>query len=213
MNLQFFGADLGSEGGADQQTKTDAEEAKKDERKEGATDGEQSGEKFFTQEDVNNIATRESRKKQEAILKDLGIDNFEDAKEGMQKFKEWQDAQKTEAEKKDEALTKLEKSNLETKTENERLKAQLEAMKAGVVSESIEDVVILARNLVSEEVEMADAIKQVVEKYPHFAEADPAGQEQDDEEENKLPRFTTGKHTKGKEKDYNPFADRLAKYK
>src|SRR5690606_41968312 len=60
---------------------------------------QQAGEKLFTQEDVNRIAAREAKEAQEKLLKQLGIEDFESAKEGLQKFREWQEAQKTEAEK------------------------------------------------------------------------------------------------------------------
>src|SRR5690625_276890 len=39
--------------------------------------------KTFTQEDVNNIATKEARKAQEKVFKELGIEDFENAKEGL----------------------------------------------------------------------------------------------------------------------------------
>lgn len=126
-------------------------------------------EKTFTQKDVNNIAAREAKSAQEKLLKDLGISDFNSAKEGMQKFQEWQDAQKTEAQKQQEELTKLNDSNTDLQNENRTLKAQLSAMKLGVNSESIEDVVALAERQVSDEVTLEDAIKSVIEKYPHFS--------------------------------------------
>lgn len=163
--------------------------------------------KTFTQEDVNNIATKESRKAQEKLFKDLGIEDFEDAKEGMKKFQEWQESQKTEAEKKDEKLTNLEKEHLSIKSENELLKAQISASKQGVTPESIEDVVVLAKSLVTEEISIDKAIEMVVEKYPHFAVV------QEVEEDNKIPRFSTGEHTKKVESLSDPFQAKIDKYK
>lgn len=160
--------------------------------------------KTFTQEDVNNIATKEARKAQEKLFKDLGIEDFEDAKEGMKKFKEWQESQKTEEEKKDEKLTNLEKEHLTIKSENELLKAQISASKQGVAPESIEDVVVLAKSLVTEEVNIDKAIEIVVEKYPHFAAV---------QEDNKIPKFSTGEHTKKVESLSDPFQAKLDKYK
>lgn len=160
--------------------------------------------KTFTQEDVNNIATKEARKAQEKLFKDLGIEDFEDAKEGMKKFKEWQESQKTEAEKKDEKLTNLEKEHLTIKSENELLKAQISASKQGVQAESIEDVVVLAKSLVTEEIGMDKAIEMVIEKYPHFAVT---------QEDNKIPKFSTGEHTKKVESLSDPFQAKLDKYK
>src|SRR5690606_25432631 len=62
----------------------------------------------FYQEDINNIVARKVKKAQEKMLKQLGIEDFQSAKEGLQKFREWQDAQKTEAEKQAERLKELE---------------------------------------------------------------------------------------------------------
>lgn len=143
--------------------------------------------KSFTQDDVNNIAAREAKKAQEKLFKELGIEDFENAKEGMAKFQEWQDAQKTDAEKQAEKLGQLEKSHADTQAENATLKAQISAVKVGVNADSVEDVVALAERQVTEDVTIEDAIKQVIEKYPHFA-----GEAQ---EEGGKPRISTGKHS------------------
>ena len=45
--------------------------------------------KTFTQDDVNSVAAKEAKKAQEKLLKQLGITDFENAKEGMQKFQQW----------------------------------------------------------------------------------------------------------------------------
>ncbi|MBU9711069.1 hypothetical protein [Evansella tamaricis] len=124
--------------------------------------------KTFTQEDVNNLIAKETRKQQEKILKDLGIDDFKNAKEGMKKFQDWQESQKTEAQKQQEKLQDLENNYNTTSQENQSLKAQLAALKTGVQSDSVEDVVALAERLVSDEVSLDEAINQVIEKYPHF---------------------------------------------
>src|SRR5690625_5061905 len=78
------------------------------------TASETAEEQLFKQEDVNNIVAKEAKKAQEKLLKQLGIDDFKSAKEGMEKFREWQDAQKTEAEKQAEQLQKLERSEEHT---------------------------------------------------------------------------------------------------
>lgn len=194
-NSQTF-ADEGEGEGNNKETNTGNEDQ-----------GNEKDDKTFTQEDVNNIVAKESRKAQEKLFKDLGIEDFEGAKEGMKKFHEWQESQKTEAEKKDEKLTNLEKEHLSIKSENELLKAQISASKQGVAPESIEDVVVLAKSLVSEDLDMDGAIKAVVEKYPHFAVA------QEVEEDDKIPRFSTGEHTKKREGLSDPFQDKINKYK
>src|SRR5699024_11482394 len=81
--------------------------------------------KTFTQEDVNNIATKEARKAQEKVFKELGIEDFENAKEGFQKFQEWQESQKTEAQKQAEQLETLEKEKGTLSDEKDRKSTRL----------------------------------------------------------------------------------------
>jgi hypothetical protein len=145
--------------------------------------------KTFTQDDVNNIVAKEAKKAQEKLLKQLGIEDFNSAKEGLQKFKEWQESQKTEAQKQAERLQELENNFNTVNEENASLKAQIAAMKAGVHADYVEDVVILAQRLVNDDTTIDDAIAKVVEKYPHFKEAQQ--QHQDPK-----PQFSAGTHQK-----------------
>ncbi|NRG32912.1 hypothetical protein [Niallia circulans] len=145
--------------------------------------------KTFTQEDVNSLVAKEAKKAQEKLLKQLGVEDFNNAKEGLNKFKEWQESQKTEAEKQAERLKELETNYSNTSNENATLKAQISAMKAGVLAESVEDVVTLAKTMVNDDLDMDAAIAKIVEKYPHFA------QQQEKVDEPK-PSFSTGKHEK-----------------
>lgn len=193
MNLQYFAADDGSGGGngdpdpnnaGSKQTGTDNPEHKSGENK------------TFSQEDVNSIAAKEAKKAQEKLFKEVGIEDFENAKEGLQKFKEWQDSQKTESEKQQEALQSLqgEKETL-TKTVSQ-LEAQISAMKAGVNGDSVEDVIALAERLVTDDTTMDKAIEQVIKKYPQFsAQAD-----------NDTPTIVRPGNPNGGKQTVNPFS-------
>ena len=128
--------------------------------------------KTFSQEDVNGIVKKESSKQTEKLLKDLGIEDFSNAKEGLAKFREWQESQKTEQQKKDEKLQELETNFSSTSEENTVLKAQISAMKVGVKADSVPDVVTLAKTMLSDEMDMDAAIAAVVAKYPHFAQVE-----------------------------------------
>ena len=91
LNLQFFAED--GESGDQAPTNEPGEQ-----ENEAGTATEKAEEKLFRQEDVNNIVAREAKKAQEKLLKELGIDDFENAKDGLAKFREWQESQKTEQE-------------------------------------------------------------------------------------------------------------------
>ena len=145
--------------------------------------------KTFTQEDVNSLVAKEAKKAQEKLLKQLGVEDFNNAKDGLSKFKEWQESQKTEAQKQADRLKDLETNFSTASDENATLKAQISAMKAGVLAESVEDVVTLAKTMVNDDLNMDAAIAKIVEKYPHFAQ-------QQEKVDDPKPSFSTGKHEK-----------------
>src|SRR5690554_3039825 len=118
LNLQFFAED-GESG-----DQTPIEQSGEQENETG-TAPEKAEEKLFRQEDVNNIVAREAKKAQEKLLKELGIDDFENAKDGLAKFREWQESQKTEQEKQQEKLQELTQDNETLASENASLKAQI----------------------------------------------------------------------------------------
>ena len=194
MRLQFF-AEENDEGNQEPTNLEDEE----------GTTTEIVEEKTFKQEDVNNIVAKESKKATEKLLKELGIEDFEGAKDGLVKFRKWQDDQKTEQELVNEKVGTLETSNNDLSSENATLKAQLSATKQGVKADSLEDVVALAERLVTEEVTIDEAIKQVVEKYPHFTQVE--------EKDPDSPKFVIPGNPKGGEngKD-DPFAAAVKKF-
>lgn len=195
MNLQFFAADTGAVGGngdpAPVTTGTD-------EIGTGEPETKPEDNKTFTQKDVNSIAAKEARKAQEKLFKEVGIEDFENAKEGLQKFKEWQDSQKTEAEKQSEALNTLKQEKDTLAKERSQLQSQISAMKAGVNGDSVEDVIALAERLVNDDTDIDAAIKQVIEKYPHFS--GPGTDEQED-----TPTLVRRGNPKGSSSTTNPF--------
>lgn len=160
----------------------------------GSGDDDDDDEKLIPQWKVNKLVTREVREAQEKLLKELGIEDFNSAKEGLQKFREWQDAQKSREEKQLEQFKKMEQQLGEFQTENVKLKAQIAALKAGVKSDSLEDVIVLANNLVNEDTSIDEAIQKVLKKYPQFKQTtDPAEGEGDS---GKKPKFSSGTHQK-----------------
>jgi hypothetical protein len=53
----------------------------------GTTTSEQPEVKTFTQDEVNSIAAKEAKKAQEKFRKQLGFDDFKNAKDGFSKYK------------------------------------------------------------------------------------------------------------------------------
>lgn len=192
LNLQFFaGEDGGDDGSGD-----DSGEGNDDgsEDKEGSTEGgsdtSKTESKTFSQDDVNKIATKEARKATEKLLKQLGVQDFKSAKDGLAKFKELTDSQKSDVEKAIEKAKALEGEKGQLSSQVSTLSAQVAAMKADVNPDSLDDVIVLANNLTSDDVTVDDAIKQVLKKYPHFKRT------ADTEGTTKKPKFSEGEHKK-----------------
>src|SRR5699024_10288172 len=153
LNLQFF-AEGG--GGTDQDDNNPGgdDENKQDDKQQDdkqQDDKQQGGEKTFTQEDVSNIASKESKAAVEKLLKDLGFDNFENAKDGVDKFKEHQESQKTEQQKATDALEKAQKTASEKDSAIQKLQYENAALKQGVNTDAIDDVVALAEKRVTDD--------------------------------------------------------------
>jgi hypothetical protein len=140
--------------------------------------------KTFTQEEVNGLVSKEAKKAQEKIFKNLGFEDVKSAKEGLQQLKEWKDSQKSEAEKQSEALATKEKELEQVLSDKKNLEAKLSALTLGVNAESVDDVITLSARLVTDEVSIEDAIGQVLQKYPQFGRTE--------QPEDKKPRFSAG---------------------
>lgn len=147
--------------------------------------------KTFSQDDVNNIAAKEHKKAQEKLLKQLGVEDFNSAKEGLAKFREHQESLKTEQEKTNEKLTSFETQLKEKDESLFNLQAENAAIKSGITEEkNLNAVITLAKTKVSDDVDITKAIEMVVEEFPHFkgvAEEPPGSPK---------PTFTTGQHQK-----------------
>jgi DNA-binding transcriptional regulator YhcF (GntR family) len=76
---------------------------------------------LFTQEDVSNVVAKNVKEERAKLLKELGIEDIDNAKEALKAYRELQDKQKGDLEK-----TKEEKEAIAT--ENATLKAQLKAI-------------------------------------------------------------------------------------
>lgn len=150
--LQFFAED----GEADTNAADGGEEK---DTVEGTKPGETETTKTFTQEELNSaIKDRLAREKK-------GLPTKEELKD----YKDWKETQKTEEQKVNEKITAAEQARLDAVNESSSLKAQVACLKQGVLADNIDDVTVLAQRLVTEDLNIDEAIKQVVKKYPQFA--------------------------------------------
>ncbi|MDY6229155.1 MAG: hypothetical protein SPH93_16100 [Clostridium sp.] len=115
-------------------------------------------EKTFTQADVDRlIQERVAREKKNQISKDE-----------LKAYNEWKESQKTEEEKKNEALTNAENARIAAEERANSLEAKVTCLSKGVIATSVDDVVILAKAMVTDEITVEQAIEKVLEKYPSF---------------------------------------------
>lgn len=122
---------------------------------EGATGTEG---KTFTQADVDKLIQERVAREKKGQL----------SKEELQAYNAWKESQKSEEEKKAEALTNAEKARLAAEEKAAALEAKVTCLSKGVVATSVDDVVVLAKAMVTEEVTIEQAIDKVLEKYPSF---------------------------------------------
>lgn len=165
-------ADSGAGSGADT-SNAETTEAKTD------TQETTQEEKTFTQTDVDKlIQDRVAREKKNQV-----------SKEELKAYQDWKESQKTEEEKKSEALTNAEKAKQVAEERANSLEAKVTCLSKGVTSNSVDDVVILAKAMVTEEVTIEQAIDKVLEKYPSFKG------EQQEENQNKGFKIGAGAET------------------
>jgi hypothetical protein len=193
LDLQFFaegGEGQGSQGTEGQQG-TDLQQQGTDGA--GTTQGSEQGgegqEKTFTQTELNSFLANQKKDTQTKILKQLGVENLDSAKEALTKFNEWKESQKTEAEKQTEQLTAVQQEAQQAKEEAAALKAQIAAFKANVNPDYLDDVLLLAKSKDAETIE--DAIASVLDRHPHFKAV-----QQEDQGGQTPPKFTQGQHKK-----------------
>ena len=125
--------------------------------------------KTFTQEEVNGLVSKESKKAIEKALKDLGVEDFKTAKEGLSKFKEMQDSQKTEAQKLQEQLEAVNGTVKEKDSLLEQTNTKLSLLTAGIPADKLEKYSKLIAITDGETLE--DKIKQALEDFPLQAPA------------------------------------------
>ena len=103
--------------------------------------------KTFTQEEVNAMLNKEKKKMP--------------SKEDLKAFREWQEAQKTDAEKQKELTQKM----TDTVSENTSLKQEIQVLKSGV---NIDDVDYILFKVSKMEGEFEDNLKDFLKNNPKY---------------------------------------------
>jgi hypothetical protein len=103
--------------------------------------------KTFTQEEVNAMLNKEKKKMP--------------SKEDLKAFREWQEAQKTDAEKQKELTQKM----TDTESENTSLKQEIQVLKSGV---NVDDVDYILFKVSKMEGEFEDNLRDFLKNNPKY---------------------------------------------
>ena len=120
----------------------------------------------FTQEDVNNIVAKETKKAVEKLLKDLGVEDVKSAKEGLKKLKEIQDAQKSDYDKALEKIELLTKENTEYKAK-EKSREDIDSIKSILKEKQIdEEYAKTIKKLMTDEISEESVMATIEDELP-----------------------------------------------
>lgn len=156
IGLQFFAEDHQENPNEDNQ-----EDREEDKNKGGKT---------FTQEEVNHLMKAEKESAKKALLKELGVEDAKTAKEGLEKYREILDKDKTESERAKEGLAAETKAKGEAEKRALLAEAKVEALSAGCNPTYLDDLITLAMGRVTEDKDLSTIIKDMKEdqKYKTF---------------------------------------------
>lgn len=129
-----------------------------------------SGEKTFTQAEVNNMMTKEKNEGKRAILKSLGFKDEEEAKKSIEEYNKYVESKKTDDEKKAEALKTAKSEKDEAIKRASLAESKLACYNAGVSKDYIDDVMLIASSKVTEEKTLETVLEEMKKdkKYESF---------------------------------------------
>ena len=156
----------------------------------GSSGAESASEKTFTQAEVSRMMTKEKQQGRAAAYKELGIDPSDTNTVSM--FKAFIEAQKTSEQKANEQKAESD-AKLAQAVEKARIaEAKATALKLGVKSEYVDDVVTLAITKVTDDNDVDAVINDFKSKYTFWFTGS------SDDEENSVGKKGTGSSVGGK---------------
>lgn len=168
LNLQYFAESSDNNGGSD-----DGENNNNNDNGNGENENQSSnnsGEKTFTQSQVNDMMAKEKNEGRRAMLKSLGFKNEEDAKKAIEGFNAFMKLQKSEQEINKDDVEKAKSDVAESELRAQNAENKLSCYEAGVNKDCIDDVLAIARTKVTENKSLDDVLKEMKKdnKYSTF---------------------------------------------
>lgn len=159
IGLQFFAEE--QEGGPGSGTEGNGGQGGNGTGGSGSSGGDGGHGKTFTQEDVNRLLKAEKESAKRSLLKELGVDDAKTAKEGLAKYREILDKDKTNAERAKEGLAAETKAKGEAERRALLAEAKVEALSAGCNPTYLDDLITLATSRVTEDKDLSAVIKEM----------------------------------------------------
>lgn len=128
--------------------------------------GNKPQDKVFTQAEVNALMAKEKEQGRKAILKELGVGDIKNAKDALDKYKEYLESQKSDLQKAQDLAAEAEKNRKASEDELLKTKQKLAAITAGCPPEKVDDIVILAQSRMNDKTTFEQAIEQIKQSYP-----------------------------------------------
>jgi FtsZ-binding cell division protein ZapB len=117
--------------------------------------------KTYTQDELNQQLKANKKTVQENILKELGVKDFDSAKNGIKKYLEEIEKNKTDLEKATDTINSNAAEIANLKAENNTLLLTNKALIAGVKSDTINDFIAIVNSRVSADKTADDVIKEL----------------------------------------------------
>ena len=161
ISMQFFAEGAGSSNGDDTNSQNNpaGDQNQQQNNPSGAT---------FTQSDLNRIGAQEKANGKKSMLKELGFDDEQTAKDAIAKYNEYIKSQQTEVEQAQAALATATKAQTEAES-----KAALAERRCSILLEQgnpkyVNDIMAIANSRITEDKDFDAALKSVKEDFPTF---------------------------------------------
>ena len=139
-------------------------ELTEDEKSELASLNTKATGKTYSQDEVNGLITKKSREAVEKMLRDLGVEDIKNAKDGLEKLKELQDKDKTELEKAQSRIAELEKDIRTLNEEKTSTEIERTLLTNGVPADKLARYTKLYNTTEGETTE--ERLKALMEEFP-----------------------------------------------
>lgn len=162
LNLQFFAEDNNDEGNNGSQNDNQNEGG----NNEGNQD-QNSGEKMFSQSQVNAMMTKEKKEGKKSVLNALGFNSEDEAKNAFNLLKALTDSQKSAEELAKESQKESDKKLKEANDKALKAENKLSCLMAGVDKDSIDDVLAIALNKTTDDKNL-DSVLEDMKKEDRY---------------------------------------------